>query len=182
MLLGGCTSARPLTRTAAPVISVAGTLTDAEAARLAVLNNAAFRELAADLGIAEAELFSSGILSLGSLVGFVTVLGVAARNAIMLVSHFRHLETEEGMEFGIPLVVRGAEERLAPILMTALTAGLALLPLVINGDKPGHEIEHPLAVVILGGLVTSTLLNLFLLPTFYAVFGRVKSDPELTPA
>ncbi len=124
--------------------------------------------------------FSTGILSLGSLVGFVTVLGIAARNAIMLVSHFRHLETEEGMEFGIPLIMRGAEERLAPILMTALTAGLALLPLVINGDKPGHEIEHPLAVVILGGLVTSTLLNLFLLPAFYAVFGRVKkTDPGL---
>ena len=124
--------------------------------------------------------FSTGILSLGSLVGFVTVLGIASRNAIMLISHFRHLETEEGMEFGIPLVMRGAEERLAPILMTALTAGLALVPLVLSGDKPGHEIEHPLAVVILGGLVTSTLLNLFLLPSFYAVFGRVKTfDPDL---
>jgi len=123
---------------------------------------------------------TTGILSLGSLVGFVTVLGIASRNAIMLVSHYRHLETEEGMEFGIPLVMRGAEERLAPILMTALTAGLALLPLVISGDKPGHEIEHPLAVVILGGLVTSTLLNLFLLPAFYAVFGKVKEpDPAL---
>jgi len=77
-------------------------------------------------------------------------------------------------------VMRGAEERLAPILMTALTAGLALVPLAISGEKPGHEIEHPLAVVILGGLVTSTVLNLFLLPSFYAVFGRVrKVDPGL---
>lgn len=123
---------------------------------------------------------TTGILSLGSLVGFVTVLGISARNAIMLVSHYRHLEVVEGLEFGIPLVMQGAEERLAPILMTALTAGLALLPLVINGDKPGHEIEHPLAVVILGGLVTSTLLNLFLLPSLYSVFGRVKKiNPDL---
>ena len=121
-----------------------------------------------------AVFFSTGILSLGSLVGFVTVLGISARNAIMLVSHYRHLELEEGMAFGISLVLRGAEERLAPILMTALTAGLALLPLVLHGDKPGHEIEHPLAVVILGGLVTSTALNLFLMPALYAVFGRVK--------
>jgi len=112
------------------------------------------------------------VLSLGSLVGFVTVLGIAARNGIMLVSHFRHLEAEEGVPFGAGLVLRGAEERLAPILMTALATGLALLPLAVTGNKPGQEIEYPLAVVILGGLVTSTLLNLFLLPPLYAKFGR----------
>jgi Cu/Ag efflux pump CusA len=89
----------------------------------------------------------------------------------MMVSHFRHLELEERMPFGIDLVRRGAEERLAPILMTALTTGLALVPLVITGNKPGHEIEYPLAVVILGGLVTSTILNLFLLPPLYVRFG-----------
>lgn len=111
-------------------------------------------------------------LSLGSLVGFVTVLGIAARNGIMMVSHFRHLETDEGEPFGIGLVMRGAMERLTPILMTALATGLALLPLVIAGNKPGHEIEYPLAVVILGGLFTSTLLNLFLLPPLHAKFGR----------
>ena len=119
-----------------------------------------------------AVVLTGGVLSLGSLVGFVTVLGIAARNGIMLVSHFRHLEPEEGEPFGIGLVLRGAEERLAPILMTALATGLALVPLAIAGNKPGQEIEYPLAVVILGGLVTSTLLNLFLLPPLYAQFGR----------
>jgi Cu/Ag efflux pump CusA len=120
-----------------------------------------------------AVLLTGGQLSLGSLVGFVTVLGIAARNGIMMVSHFRHLENEEGMPFGPELVLRGAEERLSPILMTALATGLALVPLVIAGNKPGHEIEHPLAVVILGGLITSTALNLFVLPPLYLKFGRV---------
>lgn len=114
-----------------------------------------------------------GVLSLGSLIGFVTVLGIAARNGIMLISHYRHLEHEENEAFGPALVMRGAEERLAPILMTASCAGLALLPLIIKGNIPGHEIEHPMAVVILGGLVTSTVLNLFLMPALYARFGRV---------
>jgi len=113
-----------------------------------------------------------GVLSLGSLVGFVTVLGIAARNGIMMVSHFRHLETEEGAVFGVPLVLRGAEERLAPILMTAGCAGLALLPLIVKGNLPGHEIEYPMAVVILGGIVTSTVLNLFVLPALYAAYGK----------
>jgi CzcA family heavy metal efflux pump len=117
-------------------------------------------------------MLSGGVVSLGSLVGFVTVLGIAARNGIMLVSHYRHLEDHEGEAFGVGLVRRGSEERLAPILMTALATGLALLPLVISGQKPGHEVEYPLAVVILGGLVTSTLLNLFLLPPLYLRFGR----------
>jgi CzcA family heavy metal efflux pump len=122
-----------------------------------------------------AAFIGGGVLSLGSLVGFVTVLGIAARNGIMLVSHFRHLEQEEGVPFGLDLVLRGAEERLAPILMTALATGLALLPLVVNGLKPGQEIEYPLAIVILGGLVTSTLLNLFLLPPLYLAFGATKT-------
>jgi CzcA family heavy metal efflux pump len=122
-------------------------------------------------GVAGA-FMGGGILSLGSLVGFVTVLGIAARNGIMLVSHYRHLEHSEGEKFGVGLVIRGAEERLAPILMTACCAGLALVPLVVKGNVPGHEIEYPMAVVILGGLVTSTLLNLFLMPSLYARFGR----------
>lgn len=119
-------------------------------------------------------LLTGNVLSLGSLVGFVTVLGIAARNGIMLVSHYRHLEIEEGMTFGRELVLRGSEERLAPILMTALATGLALVPIVAGGIKPGAEIEHPLAVVILGGLVTSTLLNLFLLPPLYLWLGRTQ--------
>lgn len=110
---------------------------------------------------------TGGIISLGSLVGFLTVLGIAARNGLMMISHFQHLEREEGMELGPELVRRGAEERLAPILMTALTTGLALIPLVIAGDIAGHEIEHPMAIVILGGLVTSTILNLFIVPALY---------------
>jgi CzcA family heavy metal efflux pump len=124
-----------------------------------------------------AVMFTTGVVSLGSLVGFVTVLGIAARNGIMLVSHFRHLELAEGVPFGVGLVLRGAEERLAPILMTALATGLALLPLALTGNKPGQEIEYPLAVVILGGLITSTLLNLFLLPALYARLGRPASRP-----
>jgi Cu/Ag efflux pump CusA len=120
---------------------------------------------------------TGGILSLGSLVGFITVLGIASRNGILLVSHYRHLEDHEGETFGPALVQRGSEERLAPILMTVLSTGLALLPLVITGQKPGHEVEYPLAVVILGGLVTSTLLNLFLLPALYLRFGQ-RSEAE----
>jgi len=105
-------------------------------------------------------------------VGFFTVFGIAARNGILLINHCQHLEDEEGMEFGPALVLRGARERLAPILMTSLATGLALVPLVALGLRPGHEIEHPLAVVILGGLVTSTLLNLFIVPSLYLRFGR----------
>jgi len=122
-------------------------------------------------GVVAAKL-DTGILSLGSLVGFLTVLGIAGRNGILMVSHFQHLEREEGVPFGPGLVLRGAQERLAPILMTALATGLALVPLVIAGPVAGNEIEHPLAVVIVGGLVTATLLNLFVLPSLYLRFGK----------
>jgi CzcA family heavy metal efflux pump len=118
-----------------------------------------------------AAYLGDGIISLGSLVGFLTILGIAARNGIMMITHFQHLERYEGMEFGPALVMRGAQERLSPILMTALTTGLALIPLVWAGSIPGHEIEHPMAVVILGGLVTSTLLNLFVVPSLYLKFA-----------
>ena len=90
----------------------------------------------------------------------------------MMINHFQHLERFEGEAFGPALVVRGARERLSPILMTALATGLALVPLVVAGELPGAEIEHPMAIVILGGLVTSTLLNLFILPSLYLRFGR----------
>lgn len=125
-------------------------------------------------GCVFAAWIGGGILSLGSLVGFVTVLGVAARNAIMLISHYRHLEKYEGETFNLHMIIRGAEERMTPILMTALAAALALLPIVIGGNKPGHEIEYPMAVVILGGLTTSTILNLFVLPLIYWRFGKKK--------
>jgi CzcA family heavy metal efflux pump len=112
-----------------------------------------------------------GVLSLGSLVGFLTVFGIAARNGILMISHFQHLEREEGERFGPGLVLRGAKERVAPIMMTASATALALVPLAIAGSIPGHEIEHPMAIVILGGLVTSTMLNLFVLPSLYLRFG-----------
>ena len=124
------------------------------------------------VGGALAAYFGSGIISLGSMVGFLTILGIAARNGIMMINHFQHLESHEGETFGRDLVMRGAKERLAPILMTATTTGLALMPLVIGGDIPGHEIELPMAVVILGGLVTSTLLNLFVVPPLYLKFSK----------
>jgi CzcA family heavy metal efflux pump len=119
-----------------------------------------------------AAFFGGGIISLGSLVGFFTVLGIVARNGIMMVSHYKHLEEHEGMTFGPELVVRGSKERLAPILMTALTTGLALVPLVMSGEIPGQEIEYPMAIVILGGLITTTLLNLLVLPSLYLRFGQ----------
>jgi Cu/Ag efflux pump CusA len=119
---------------------------------------------------------SGGILSLGSLVGLLTILGIATRNGIMMISHFKHLEEEEGETFGPELVLRGARERIAPIMMTALTTGLALVPLVIAGNIPGQEIEYPMAIVILGGLVTSTLLNLLVVPTLYLRFGKPRQS------
>jgi Cu/Ag efflux pump CusA len=112
------------------------------------------------------------VISLGSLVGFLTVFGIAARNGILMISHFQHLERHEGVAFGPGLVLRGAKERLAPILMTASATGLALVPVVALGSIPGHEIQHPMAVVILGGLVTSTLLTLFVLPPLYLRFAK----------
>lgn len=115
-----------------------------------------------------------GVLSLGSLVGFVTVLGIAARNGIMLISHYRHLENKEGESFGKHMIMRGALERMAPILMTASAAILALLPIIVTGNQPGQEIEFPMAIVIVGGLITSTLVNLFFLPAMYLRYGHVR--------
>jgi CzcA family heavy metal efflux pump len=121
-----------------------------------------------------AVLLAGGDVSLGSLVGLVTVFGIAVRNGILLVSHYEHLQHAEGVEFGQELIIRGAVERLSPILMTASAAGLALLPLVILGNRPGHEIEYPMAIVILGGLISSTFLSLVLLPIFYQRSTRVR--------
>jgi Cu/Ag efflux pump CusA len=127
-----------------------------------------------------AAYFGSGVISLGSLVGFLTVLGIAARNGILMINHFQHLEKFEGETFGPALVMRGAKERLAPILMTASTTGLALVPLVIAGNIPGHEIELPMAIVILGGLITSTLLNLLIIPPLYLRFGAKQAEEIVT--
>ena len=122
-----------------------------------------------------AAYFTGDVISLGSLIGFLTVFGIAARNKIMLINHYQHLEKYEGETFGPKLALRGARERLSPILMTALATGLALVPLIVTGDIPGHEIEYPMAIVILGGLVTSTLLNLFVVPSLYLRFGKARN-------
>lgn len=127
-------------------------------------------------GIAAALVFRI-TLSLGTLVGFVTLFGITARNAIMLLSHYRHLEAKEGVAFGRDLIIQGSLDRLVPILMTALVTGLALLPLVVSGTRAGQEIEHPMAVVIVGGLLSSTALNLLLTPAFYLRWGRTGRRP-----
>jgi CzcA family heavy metal efflux pump len=117
-------------------------------------------------------------LSLGTLVGFVTLFGITMRNSIMMISHYEHLVTVEGMTWGSETALRGATERLVPILMTALVTGLGLLPLAIGSGDAGREIEGPMAIVILGGLVTSTLLNLLVLPTLALRFGKFSRVTE----
>jgi Cu/Ag efflux pump CusA len=115
---------------------------------------------------------SGAVLSVASLVGFITVFGIAARNGIMLVSHIRHLQEKEGVTDFHEAVFRGSMERLATILMTALAAGLALIPLALGGGKPGNEIQTPMAIVILCGLLTSMLLNMVIVPALYLRFGQ----------
>jgi CzcA family heavy metal efflux pump len=117
--------------------------------------------------------FATGTpLSLGALIGFITLFGITLRNSIMLISHYEHLVSVEEMEWGLEAAIRGASERLAPILMTALVTGLGLLPLALGSGDPGREIEGPMAIVILGGLITSTVLNLLVLPTLSLRFGK----------
>jgi CzcA family heavy metal efflux pump len=123
------------------------------------------------VGAVLATYMGEGVISLGSLVGAITILGLSARNSIMLVEHYRHLEEVEGEPFGLNLILRGANERLSPILMTTLATVFALLPLIVAGSIPGHEVEHPMAVAIMGGVVTSTLLSLFVVPVLYHRFG-----------
>ncbi|MHB8735545.1 MAG: efflux RND transporter permease subunit [Terriglobales bacterium] len=128
------------------------------------------------LGGVAAVWVSSSPVSVGTLVGLITLLGITARNGIMMVSHYHHLEEREGEEFGPQLVLRGARERLVPILMTATATGLALLPILVGGQHSGREMELPMAIVIVGGLITSTLLNLLILPTLYLQWGRAPSS------
>jgi CzcA family heavy metal efflux pump len=116
--------------------------------------------------------FKLNNISIATLVGFIAVAGVAARNSIMLISHYLHLMQHEGEGFTKKMVIRGTKERLVPVLMTALAAGIGLIPLVLAADQPGKEILHPVAVVIVGGLITSTLLGLGVTPTVFYTFGR----------
>jgi Cu/Ag efflux pump CusA len=114
---------------------------------------------------------AGGVLSIASIIGFITLFGIATRNGIMLVSHIRHLMEAEGVTDFREAVERGAHERLVPIIMTAMAAGLALIPLAMRGGEPGSEIETPMAIVILCGLTTSTLLNMFVVPTLYLKYA-----------
>ncbi|MDQ2775944.1 MAG: efflux RND transporter permease subunit, partial [Acidobacteriota bacterium] len=126
-----------------------------------------------------AAFLTGGYITVGSLVGFVTLFGITTRNSIMMISHFEHLVQKEGMTWGREAAFRGAAERLVPILMTAIVTALGLLPLALGSGAPGREIEGPMAIVILGGLVTSTALNLLLLPTLalaYGHFARAEYD------
>ena len=120
--------------------------------------------------------FTNGILSIPAIIGFITLFGVATRNGILLVSHYETLE-KEGLSL-YETVIQGSKDRLSPILMTALTAGLALIPLAIASDLPGNEIQSPMAKVILGGLLTSTLLNIFIVPVVYYLSNRKNETNE----
>jgi Cu/Ag efflux pump CusA len=124
-----------------------------------------------------AVFFSGGWLSIGSLVGFVTLFGITLRNSIMLISHYEHLVAVEGMSWGREAALCGASERLTPILMTALVTALGLLPMAVGSGDPGREIEGPMAIVILGGLATSTTLNLLVLPTLALRYGIFTASP-----
>lgn len=121
--------------------------------------------------------FTSGIISIPAIIGFISLFGIATRNGILLVSHFEQLRTEGGLSLMGAIRV-GAVDRISPIVMTALTSGLALIPLALNGELPGNEIQSPLAIVILGGLFTSTLLNLFVVPVAYYFVSRKNENPE----
>jgi Cu/Ag efflux pump CusA len=126
------------------------------------------------LGGVAAVALTGGSLSLGAMVGFVALFGMAARNTILLISHYDHLVRVENQPWSPLTALRGAEERLTPVLLTALLTGLALLPVAIQSRQPGHEIEGPMAVVILGGLVSSTLVSLILVPPLAARWLRYR--------
>ncbi len=121
---------------------------------------------------------TGGLLTVGAMVGFVTLFGITMRNSMMMVSHYEHLVNREGMLWGPLTAIKGASERLVPVLMTAIVTALGLLPLALGSGEPGREIEGPMAVVILGGLVTSTALNLLVLPTLSLKYGRFTAQPE----
>ncbi len=119
-----------------------------------------------------AAAFHGGWISIGSLVGFVTLFGITLRNSIMLISHYQHLVDFEGLQWNLQTCIKGASERLPSILMTALVAGLALMPIALGSGEPGKEIEGPMAMIIIGGLFSSTILNLLILPTILLNFGK----------
>jgi Cu/Ag efflux pump CusA len=117
-------------------------------------------------------VISGIVLSLGALIGFITLLGLSVRNSIMLMTHYDHLMKEERCEWSLEAAIRGASERVVPVLMTTVVTGLALLPLAISPDTAGREVEGPMAIVILGGLISSTIVTLLVLPVAAWRFGR----------
>jgi len=123
---------------------------------------------------------SGGVLSVASIIGFITLFGIATRNGVMMIAHIHHLVKREGVCDAAEAVKRGAEERLVPILMTALAAGLALVPLALAAGQPGSEIQSPMAIVILFGLASSTLLNMIVVPALYLRFGAISATPTPT--
>jgi Cu/Ag efflux pump CusA len=119
-------------------------------------------------------------VSLGSAAGFVTILAISMRTGITLLRHYQHLERDEGVAFGEALIQRGSRERFMPVVTTAVASGLAFVPFALSGSAPGHEVTHPMAIAILGGLITSTLLVLFVLPNLYLRSGSTPA-PEPAP-
>ena len=128
------------------------------------------------IGAVMALLISGGVFSIATLVGFISLVGITSRNGIMMISHYLHLMREEGEDFTEEMIIRGSLERLVPVIMTALTAGLSLIPFVLAADAPGKEILHPLAVVVLGGILTSTLLDQVVTPAVFYKFGKPAAD------
>ena len=133
------------------------------------------------IGSVTALWLSGQPLSVASMVGFITLTGISARNGILKISHYINLVVHEGETFGPEMVVRGSLERLTPVLMTAFSAGFALLPLMIGADAPGKEILHPVAITIFGGLVSATLLDTLLTPVLFLKLGRKPLERLMTP-